>query len=196
MSQRASYVSPSFDSFLRLVGHSASGRTLHLIDGGGGDTRFDEFRAAFKRYSTDGSMRLDQWEVRQVFQDVGVEPTEEELRAIAHAIAQSKDGNGITYEEFIAILMKYSFLSGGVSDDAGIVEAFVALGGSSDKSGCVDADKIKGVIETFGLTINIHELLELLDSDHSGQIEFEEFKCLFEEDEEMVNTSRSMRHWP
>ena len=37
---------------------------------------------------------------------------------------------------------------------------------------------IKIVKQDFGLTIDIEELIEKIDIDHSGEIEFEEFKDL------------------
>ena len=59
------------------------------------------------------------------------------------------------------------------------VDAFVACGGNADKSGHVKKDTlIKIVKQDFGLTIDIEELIEKIDIDHSGEIEFEEFKDL------------------
>ena len=59
------------------------------------------------------------------------------------------------------------------------VDAFVACGGNADKSGHVKKDTlIKIVKQDFGLTIDIEELIAKIDIDHSGEIEFEEFKDL------------------
>ena len=59
------------------------------------------------------------------------------------------------------------------------VDAYVACGGKADKSGHVKKDTlIKIVKQDFGLTIDIEELIAKIDIDHSGEIEFEEFKDL------------------
>lgn len=107
---------------------------------------------------------------------------------------QQKDDGGITFAEFIKMVSgssKSSSVSDGKSssyssflmgeEERETIEAFVALGGQLDKGGHVDAERIKKVINDFGLTINIDELLEILDTDKSGEIEFGEFNSLFRE---------------
>ena len=50
---------------------------------------------------------------------------------------------------------------------------------AADKSGCVSADMLIKIIKhDFGLTIDIEELIRAIDTDGSGEIEFEEFKTL------------------
>ena len=53
------------------------------------------------------------------------------------------------------------------------------LSGGPDKGGCVNASTlIKIVKEDFGLTVDIERLIALVDSDGSGEIEFDEFMQL------------------
>lgn len=60
-----------------------------------------------------------------------------------------------------------------------IVDAFVACGGNPDKSGHVSRDTLVKIIKNdFGLTINIEQLINEVDSDGSGEIEYDEFKQL------------------
>ncbi|RLN94124.1 hypothetical protein BBJ28_00022443 [Nothophytophthora sp. Chile5] len=60
-----------------------------------------------------------------------------------------------------------------------IVDAFVACGGKSDKSGFVRKETLVKIIKgDFGLTINIEEMINKLDVDGSGEIEFDEFKAI------------------
>ena len=50
------------------------------------------------------------------------------------------------------------------------------ISGGPDKGGCVNASTlIKIVKEDFGLTVDIERLIALVDSDGSGEIEFDEF---------------------
>lgn len=58
-------------------------------------------------------------------------------------------------------------------------DAFVACGGAQDKSEFVRRETlIKIIKEDFGLTIDIEELINKIDQDNSGEIEFDEFKQL------------------
>jgi hypothetical protein len=59
------------------------------------------------------------------------------------------------------------------------VDAFVACGGNADKSGHVERQTLVKIIKTdFGLQINIEELIDAIDADGSGEIEYGEFKEL------------------
>lgn len=59
------------------------------------------------------------------------------------------------------------------------VDAFVACGGNPDKSGHVQRSTlVKIVKEDFGLTIDIEKLIDDIDEDRSGEIEYTEFKQL------------------
>ena len=53
------------------------------------------------------------------------------------------------------------------------------MGGETDGGGCVDAVKlIKTIKDEFEMTIDIEKLIEEIDTDGSGEIEFDEFKAL------------------
>lgn len=77
------------------------------------------------------------------------------------------------------------------SSDADLLDAFVAMGGEQDGGGCVDADTlIETIKKKFEMTIDIEALIQEVDEDGSGEIEFDEFKELLaggpgqDEDEE------------
>lgn len=49
------------------------------------------------------------------------------------------------------------------------MDAFVAMGGNSDKSGTVDANKLIQIVKTdFKMTIDIERLINEMDRDKSG----------------------------
>ena len=53
------------------------------------------------------------------------------------------------------------------------------MGGDTDGGGCVDADKLISTIkQEFEMTIDIEALINEVDEDGSGEIEFDEFKEL------------------
>lgn len=81
----------------------------------------------------------------------------------------------INFVQFKAIITekKESENSSSVED---LLDAYVAMGGEADGGGCVDADKLIYTIKTdFEMTIDIEKLIEEIDEDGSGEIEFEEF---------------------
>jgi len=60
-----------------------------------------------------------------------------------------------------------------------MIDAFVACGGKADKTGHVKRDTLVKIIKTdFGLTIDIEDLINKIDTDGSGKIEFDEFMTL------------------
>jgi len=91
-----------------------------------------------------------------------------------------------------------------LDDENDLLDAFVACGGNADKSGCVQVrirlptsacrvppfssllpehhfqkDTMIHIIKyDFGLTINIEELINKIDTDGSGEIEYDEFELL------------------
>ena len=69
------------------------------------------------------------------------------------------------------------------SDESELLDAYVAMGGEADGGGCVDATKlIQTIKEEFQMTIDIEKLIEEIDEDGSGEIEFDEFKALLQSD--------------
>ena len=53
------------------------------------------------------------------------------------------------------------------------------MGGEADGEGSIDADKLIDIIKNkFEMTIDIENLIEEIDEDGSGEIEFDEFKQL------------------
>ena len=67
----------------------------------------------------------------------------------------------------------------GGSSEEELLQAFVAMGGEPDGDGSIDADKLIDIIKNkFEMTIDIEALIEEVDEDGSGEIEFDEFKQL------------------
>ena len=59
------------------------------------------------------------------------------------------------------------------------VAAYVACGGNQDKTGHVDRSTITRIIkEDFGLDIEINKLMDAVDVDGSGEMEYDEFELL------------------
>jgi Ca2+-binding EF-hand superfamily protein len=66
-----------------------------------------------------------------------------------------------------------------IDDESDMIDAFIACGGNPDKGGHVKKETLVKIIKhDFGLTIDIEELINKIDTDGSGEIEYGEFKTL------------------
>ena len=66
-----------------------------------------------------------------------------------------------------------------VDNEEDTLDAFVSLGGEAGGEGIVDAKKLIDIIKNqFEMTIDIEKLIEEIDEDGSGEIEYSEFKSL------------------
>ena len=135
---------------------------------------------AFKAFDKDGSGFIDSDEFTTIFNILGQNFTEEEIQKMisdGHDY-DKKDNRLIDYEGFKTLIARQKkFQNASNADDT--LDAFVALGGDSDSSGSIDAHRLIDIIKNqFQMTINIEKLIEDIDEDGSGQIEYDEFKLL------------------
>ena len=69
------------------------------------------------------------------------------------------------------------------SNEADTLLAYVAMGGDQDRGGYVDATKLINIIKNdFEMTIDIEKLIQEIDEDGSGAIEYGEFNTLLNSD--------------
>ena len=133
---------------------------------------------AFMAFDKEGSGTIHSSEVKFVLDMIGIKFTESEMFKMISEIDPENTGN-IAYSEFKPIIMDHEIQKIKGSDETELLDAFVAMGGMMDGEGCVDAKKLISTIkEEFQMTINIEELIEEIDEDGSGEIEFDEFKAL------------------
>jgi Ca2+-binding EF-hand superfamily protein len=138
----------------------------------------DGCREAFLAFDKDRCGTIDVWELRQVLEAMGQKPTEEELFQMISEVDENMTGN-IDFAEFLTVIENQKERAENFDDESDMIDAFVACGGDPDKGGHVTrATLIKIVKHDFGLTIDIEDLINKVDSDGSGEIEFEEFKLL------------------
>ena len=138
----------------------------------------DGCRDAFLAFDKDRSGTIDVWELRQVLEAMGQKPTEEELFQMISEVDDNMSGS-IDFGEFLKVIETQKERAAQFDDESDLIDAYVACGGEPDKSGHVDAEVLIKIIKhDFGLTIDIEELIKAIDTDGSGEIEFEEFKEL------------------
>lgn len=64
------------------------------------------------------------------------------------------------------------------NDETDTLDAFIALGGNPDRTGEISVEKLRSTVKDFGLTIDIEKLIRETDTDHSGFIDYAEFKVM------------------
>lgn len=138
----------------------------------------DACREAFLAFDKDRSGTIDVWELRQVLEAMGQAPTEDELFQMISEVDDNMSGS-IDFGEFLKVVGGQKEREDNFDDENDMVDAFVACGGSPDGEGHVKRDTLVKIIkQDFGLTIDIEELINKIDTDGSGEIEFDEFKIL------------------
>ena len=138
----------------------------------------DGCRDAFLAFDKDRSGAIDVWELRQVLEAMGQKPTEEELFQMISEVDENNSGS-IDFGEFIKVIEKQKEKASKFDDESDMIDAFVACGGNADKSGHVERSMLVKIIKVdFGLTIDIEGLIEEVDVDGSGELEYDEFKVL------------------
>uniref|UniRef100_A0A7S1M4H7 EF-hand domain-containing protein n=1 Tax=Neobodo designis TaxID=312471 RepID=A0A7S1M4H7_NEODS len=115
-------------------------------------------------------------QLRSILSDLGQYPSQAELDAVLECF-----GNKLRFEDFARYLefLKRSFLKP-EAKDADTVRAFVALGGSHDRHGNIIADDLRSACRKFNLTIDIDKMLQEVDEDGSGAIDYSEFRAMWE----------------
>ena len=94
------------------------------------------------------------------------------------------NSSSIDFGEFLQLIAKQKDLAES-NEESDIIDAWVAVGGdrpagpSQEPTGIVDTTKLVKIIKhDFGLTIDIEKLVEEIDLDGSGTVDFEEFAQL------------------
>ena len=160
-------------------------------------------RAAFANFDKDGSGSIDAFELKAMLSCAPLRPPPLPHTTAAHAIFRARaamgqdledeeifdliatvdaDGSGqIDFPEFLTVILNQKAATAGQDDESDTVDAFIALGGNDDKTGQVSTDKLRGIIKDFGLTIDIERLIRETDLDHSGFIDYDEFKTMMKD---------------
>ncbi|EAS05296.1 dynein 18 kDa light chain (macronuclear) [Tetrahymena thermophila SB210] len=134
-------------------------------------------KESFDAYDKLGYGTLEVEELQKVLEELGEKPTKEELYKMISEVDKTNKGY-IEFNDFMRAIAYYKMLEK-ESENDDTLEAFVAMGGSVDKSGNVDTAKLIQIVrDEFNMTIDIERLIHEIDHDKSGKISFDEFKAL------------------
>jgi Ca2+-binding EF-hand superfamily protein len=157
----------------------------------------DACRESFVHFDKDGSGTIDKYEklnrfrcvsifcavsiryeLAKVLEAMGQKPTEEELFQMISEVDDDASGE-IEFTEFLRVIEKQKLRALDYDDESDFIDAFVACGGGPGKEGHVERKVLVQLIKKdFGLPIDIDKMLDALDTDGSGEIEYDEFKTL------------------
>jgi len=143
-----------------------------------GEDEIQHCRDAFLAFDRDRSGTIDVWELKAVLEGMGQKPTEEELFQMISEVDADMSGS-IDFSEFLTLVDNQKKKSSKNSGERDMIDAFIACGGNPDTTGHVKRERLVQIIKVdFGLKINIEEIIDKIDTDGSGEIEYEEFKNL------------------
>lgn len=132
----------------------------------------------FNTFDRDQNRSIDEWELHLALEAMGQNPTRGDLVKMMKELDTSKNGK-LEFSEFLKALQMQKATEKKADAEDDLVSAFVAMGGKDDKSGFINAETLRKVIkDDFGLTIKIDELLDDLDTNSDGFVNFDEFKIL------------------
>jgi calmodulin len=123
---------------------------------------------------------------------MGQNPSDEEVFQMLNEVDDDGSG-GIEFPEFLKVIDSQKAKLASDHDESDMIDAFVAMGGCADRSGNIEAEKLRRTIKAIELTIDIERLIkEVLfdmsvilnsiftffqtDLDGSGYIDYEEFR--------------------
>ena len=137
-----------------------------------------KYYTVFDKNDKDGKGYLNYYELKFALDDMGIEFAHPYIYYKMVSDLQATTDGKIHFFLFCKLANQNS-KEEEVQED--FLDAFVAMGGNEDETGCVDADKLIGIIKNdLQMTINIEQMIKDVDEDGSGEIEYDEFKALLE----------------
>ena len=149
-------------------------------------------RTAFAEFDKDNSGAIDRYELKATLESMGQNPTDEELFDMIAAVDDDNSGE-IDFSEFLQVMLAQKTTQEGEDEEQDTLDAFIALGGSRDKTGEISTEKLRSVIKDFGLMIDIERLIKEVDTDESGFVDFREFRAMMTRPEGVGGSPRPLR---
>jgi len=137
--------------------------------------KFNNGRKKFDKYE---GGTIDLWGLRNVLEAMGQTPSEADVFSMIIEAEEDSTGS-INFAEFLHIIEQQKLRALNVDKLSDLMDAYIACGGDEDLGGCVKRETLVQIVkEEFGLPIDIEELINQIDADGSGEIEFDEFEQL------------------
>jgi len=135
-------------------------------------------RSFFNSFDRAKSGTINGWELQIALEAMGQNPQEDDIRSIMAQLGAEKTGT-LDFTQFLKAIQLQREFDKRNDNESDFLSAFVAMGGGADRSGVVSSERLRRVIkDDFNLTFKI-ELLEDLDTEQDGVLNYQEFKQLF-----------------
>ena len=139
------------------------------------DTDMSACIKVFSKFDPKNSGNIDLYDLKPALEQMNIK--------FAHSFLYYKQltdlkiqNNYINLYEF-ARIVGFNTVKKIDTDNSDILDAYVAMGGMEDGDGHIDAEKLINTIKNeMGMTIDIEKLIEEIDEDGNGEIEFCEFQ--------------------
>ena len=139
---------------------------------------FAKFNNNKKKFDCNEGGSIDLWGLRNVLEAMGQNPSEADVFSMIIEAEEDSTGS-ISFAEFLHIIEQQKLRALNVDKHSDMMDAYIACGGDEDLGGCVQRETLVHIVkEEFGLPIDIEELINRIDADGSGEIEFDEFEEL------------------
>ena len=162
------------------------------------------------KFDVDRNGTLDEDEVKEVIAEIGIQMTDDELKAFFKQIDTDQSGS-VSQEEFARAF--FSAALGGSNIMSNIRRAAVAMARNTgadnlpivlnawkkydkDASGALEAHEIACILKDLGMTYNEEEvdwLVTKMDKNGNGMVEFDEFVALFSEEDVATTKVNSVK---
>tara|TARA_B110000090_G_C13094407_1_gene336056 strand:- start:16 stop:486 length:471 start_codon:yes stop_codon:yes gene_type:complete len=139
---------------------------------------FAKFNNGKKKFDAHDGSTIDLWGLRNVLEEMGQTPSEADVFNMIIEAEEDSTGS-INFAEFLHIVEQQKIRALNVDQHSDMMDAYIACGGDEDLGGFVSRETLVQIVkEEFGLPIDIEELINRIDADGSGEIEFDEFEEL------------------
>ena len=137
----------------------------------------DQIWEAFLEYDYERNGHISVNDLKKALEHAG-EKLSDDWCYLMISKADPENKGTIQFSQFKQLIMEKREDERGSSEED-LLDAFVAMGGEPDGDGAINAEKlIETIKHEFEMTIDIEALIEEIDEDGSGQIEFDEFTAL------------------
>jgi len=166
------------------------------------EDEIEHCRAAFFIIAKGGEV-IDVWDIGSVFKSMDESLMKKDLmqmmsevmeigkgievdnvssgRRLSFSDTNSSKSHTVNFTVFLQVVHNYRqrYLSVDDDADADMISAYIACGGPEDTSGHIERERLVQIIKyDFGMSIDLDALIDEVDLDGNGEIEYDEFKAL------------------